>query len=343
MTTITKTIGTSSRDYSTIAAWEADLSNASVYSNNDDAVGVCYNDSAFNEAVTINGGNSIGGSASQNLNSRKLTVHDDSKHDGTAGTGARNVYTGSSNPVLTIGINNTTVEWLEYDCSGAGAASRQIVVVSVDVITGIYINNMILHGVGNTTANTMGIGVSNGGGASNTRYLTNNIIYDISDASTNNYGLFCTSASGKSEVYNNTIHGTGTGTGDFGIWIANGNVIAKNNISMASGGKDIEEGGGPTEEYNMTSDATATGTGAQASKTTADQFVSVTAGSEDLHIKSGSDAIDNGVDLGTTGNSNIDINGRDRDAQGDTWDIGAHEFVADADTTGAAFMIFVDS
>lgn len=341
MATITKTIGTSSRDYSTIAAWEADLSNASVYSNGDDAVGVCYNDSAFNEAVTINGGNSIGGSAGQNLNSRKLTVHDDSKHDGTAGTGARNVYTGSSNPVLTIGINNTTVEWLEYDCSGAGAASRQIVIVLTNVITGINVNNMIIHGLGNTTSNSMGLGVQNGGGASNTRYLANNIIYDIVDSSTNNFGLFCTNGSGKSEVYNNTIHGTGTGTGDFGLYILNGDVILKNNISMASGGNDIQKSGSPTEEYNMTSDATATGTGAQASKTTADQFVSLTSGSEDFHIVEGSDAIDNGVDLGTTGNSNIDINGRDRDAEGDIWDIGAHEFVAEA-TAGAAFLLFVD-
>ena len=339
---LTKTIGTSSRDYSTIAAWEADLSDASIYSNNDDAVGVCYNDSAFNETVTINGGNSIGGSSGQDLNSRKLTVHADSKHDGTAGSGARNVYTGSTNPVLKISIDNTTVEWLEYDCSGAGAASRQIIQVANAVITGIYINKMIDHGVGKTTGNTMAIVVNNGGNASNTRYLANNIIYDISDASTANFGLFCTNGSGKSEVYNNTIHGTGTNTGDFGLYILNGNIVAKNNISMASGGKDIEESGSPTEEYNMTSDATASGTGAQASKTTADQFVSVTGGSEDLHIKSGSDAIDNGVDLGTTGNSNIDINGRDRDAQGDTWDIGAHELVADADTTGAAFIMFVD-
>ena len=342
MATITKTIGTSSRDYSTIAAWEADLSSASVYGNNDDAVGVCYNDSAFDEAVVINGGNSIGGSSGTDLSSRKLTVHADSKHDGTAGSGARNVYTGSTNPVLKIDINNTTVEWLEYDCSGAGAASRQIVIVDTDVITGIYINNMIVHGVGNTTANTMGIAVTNGGNASNTRYLTNNIVYDISDASTANFGIFCTNGSGKSEVYNNTIHGTGTGSGDYGLYILNGNVIFKNNISMASGGNDIQESGSPTEEYNMTSDATASGTGAQASKTTADQFVSVTGGSEDLHIKSGSDAIDNGVDLGTTGNSNIDIDGRDRDSEGDTWDIGAHELVADDDTTGAAFIMFVD-
>ena len=37
----------------------------------------------------------------------------------------------------------------------------------------------------------------------------------------------------------------------------------------------------------------------------------------------------------------FDINNRDRDAEGDTWDIGAHQFVAAA-TTNTAFMFFVD-
>ena len=46
--------------------------------------------------------------------------------------------------------------------------------------------------------------------------------------------------------------------------------------------------------------------------------------------------------MGTTNGVEIDINGRNRDSQGDTWDIGAHELVADDDTTGAAFIMFVD-
>ena len=70
-------------------------------------------------------------------------------------------------------------------------------------------------------------------------------------------------------------------------------------------------------------------------------FVSTTGDSEDLHISSDSHCIDAGVDLGTTNGVEIDINGRNRDSQGDTWDIGAHEFVADA-TAGTAFMMFVD-
>ena len=71
-------------------------------------------------------------------------------------------------------------------------------------------------------------------------------------------------------------------------------------------------------------------------------FVSTSACTEDLHITEDSVCVDAGTDLGTTGGTQTDINGRDRDSEGDTWDIGAHEFVADADTTGAAFIMFVD-
>ena len=90
MATITKSIGTSSRDYSTITAWEADLDNTGIYTSGDDAVGECYNDTAFDEDATINGGNTVG------LNSVTLTVADGERHDGTEGTGARLVYSGSS-------------------------------------------------------------------------------------------------------------------------------------------------------------------------------------------------------------------------------------------------------
>ena len=38
MATVTKSIGTSSRDYSTITAWEADLDNTGIYSAGDDAI-----------------------------------------------------------------------------------------------------------------------------------------------------------------------------------------------------------------------------------------------------------------------------------------------------------------
>jgi hypothetical protein len=55
MPTITKTIGTAGRDYSTISAWEADLDNGAIYTAADDAVGECYNDSTFTNSVTFDG------------------------------------------------------------------------------------------------------------------------------------------------------------------------------------------------------------------------------------------------------------------------------------------------
>ena len=42
MATVTKSIGTVGRDYSTIAGWAADLDDASIYSSGDTAKGECY-------------------------------------------------------------------------------------------------------------------------------------------------------------------------------------------------------------------------------------------------------------------------------------------------------------
>jgi hypothetical protein len=61
-----------------------------------------------------------------------------------------------------------------------------------------------------------------------------------------------------------------------------------------------------------------------------------------LHIGTASSVCNmNGVDLGTTNGVDIDINGRDRDALGDTWTIGAHQFTAIAED-GSAFLLFLD-
>ncbi|MEK9721993.1 MAG: hypothetical protein VW405_00735, partial [Rhodospirillaceae bacterium] len=50
----TSTIGTSSRNYSTISAWEAD-SPTDLTSSTDTWEGECYNDSEFSEAVVFSG------------------------------------------------------------------------------------------------------------------------------------------------------------------------------------------------------------------------------------------------------------------------------------------------
>ena len=49
-------------------------------------------------------------------------------------------------------------------------------------------------------------------------------------------------------------------------------------------------------------------------------------GTEDLHLKTGSDAIMAGANLGTDDGVNIDINLFNRLSAAYTWDVGAHQF-----------------
>ena len=84
MPTITKSIGTNSRDYSTISAWEADLANGAVYSSGDEAVGECYNDSVFDESFNIDDTGPAYG-----LSSITLKANSSDKHDGPEGSGVK--------------------------------------------------------------------------------------------------------------------------------------------------------------------------------------------------------------------------------------------------------------
>jgi hypothetical protein len=84
----------------------------------------------------------------------------------------------------------------------------------------------------------------------------------------------------------------------------------------------------------MASDADASETGLTNSIAfDTSNFTNVTAGSEDLHLVTGSDLIDAGTDL--SGTFTIDINGATRSG---TWDVGPDEFVA---AGGAAFIKMV--
>ena len=160
MATITKSIGTSSRDYSTITAWEADLDNTGIYTSGDDAVGECYNDSAFSGAVTVDGGSTVG------LGSVTLSVANTERHDGSAGSGS--VTSG-----LIFFSNNArvyTVEWLEIKDTTGGISQSQNTTSKVLVARNNIVHN-IYH---NNSTHVAGIGTIVGGGDA-----YNNIIYDI--------------------------------------------------------------------------------------------------------------------------------------------------------------------
>ena len=375
MATVTKTIGTSSRDYSTISAWEADLSDASIYSDGDDAVGEMYADSTFTGATTtIDGGTSIGGSSGQDLNSVKLTVAAASRHDGTAESGALlkpTAGSGHNQGIIRINVDNVTVEWLDISLDSLDSTNTNKAIVLEGTNDGNIIRNNLIHDKGGNPGNTgpfaiHGLGT---GATTDDTYVLNNIIYNIVESSNDSLGaIIFYSWSGSLYVYNNTIYKlTAQGGNKDAIGIRFGNsstsvsYIKNNIVSTLSSSDDKaayfkQSSSSTAHTANNLSDTTTAATWnaedmgqnlndstALTGKSLADiSFVSTTGGSEDLHIDEDSDCVDAGADLGTTNGVEIDINGRNRDSNGDTWDIGAHELVQEA-TAGAAFMIFVDS
>ena len=374
MATVTKTIGTSSRNYSTISAWEADLSDGSIYSNGDDAVGEMYADSTFTGATTtINGGTDIGGSAGQDLNSVKLTVHSDSRHDGTAESGALLKPTSGSGHnvgIIAVARDDFTIEWLDISMDSLDSTNTNRAIFLNSGVGNCTIRNMLIHDKGGNPGSSgpAAITSNQAAGTSDNWYFLNNIIYSIIETSNDSSSAInCRAFQGNLYIYNNTIYlvrSNGGSKDAVGIRCANDadtTANIKNNIVAGLDGADKNHGykidnGSATlnsatnlsdDSVDAADDAEDFGRSANDSsgligKTLAQiAFVSTTAGSEDLHITADSVCVDAGTDLGTAGGTQTDINGRDRDAEGDTWDIGAHELVAD-DTTGAAFIMFVD-
>jgi hypothetical protein len=331
------------RYYGSIATWEADLDDTGLYVASDDAVGECYKDANFNESVTINGGRTV------NLNSVTLTVPVAERHDGTAGSGMRIVYSTSRQQQIRPISAGTEYywEWTEIDMgnqrfSGVDYWARD---------TGALRNN-IVHAAESQFDDLQGVEIrvlENGVTAG----ILNNIVYDMDQDGTTTQtqgGIHADDAASNTVslyVYNNTVYkfflsNASNTTDAVGINVDDdtSEIIVKNNISMGTStagsgaAKDFDfPGTNPDSETNLSGDATADDAGGthQISKTDTDQFEDVTAGMEDLHLKSGADAIDNGTNLGTTLGVQFDIDNRDRDTEGDTWDIGADELVA-ADT-----------
>ena len=341
MATVTKTIGTNSRDYSTITAWEADLDDFMTYGMGDDAIGECYNDSVFDEAVTINGGSSVG------LNSITLTAPEGQRHDGTAGSGARLVKsTTTAGYLITLdsSVTTTDLSWLEISSSStfnnAGSSSGGINTGSgSDYQYGRNVKNCLLHNLEHDTGSGRMEGINAQVADSD---LSNNIVYDVTSGNTSSGWLYAVNAyaaggSRTMNINNNTIYNTvnNGGWGNcYGLrFYSSTGGGCKNNLVIDTSGSssgtidDMTASGSP--DYNGTSDTTASGSNSLNSLTAANLFVSTVAGSEDLHLKSGASAIGAGTDLGTSPTGvNIDINGRDRDSNDDTWDMGAHQYVA---------------
>lgn len=321
-----------------LADWEADLDDTGLYASADDAVGEMWNDAAYTERITYNGGATVG------LSSITLTVPSSERHDGTNASGSRiEIASSTNNPITASTSVDFHLSWLEVDCNGFGTGTYKPVNIFNPATA--TVKNCIIHDT-SSSGERWGIEVNT---ITTLVVITNNIIYDITKSTGSGgahaYGVFLNISSWTSKtahICNNTIHNTtnlGSGSGNcegIHIDVDDTAITIKNNIVTDTNGNNsatkvdfdatISTAATGT---NLSSDTSAPGSGSLVSKTAANQFVSTTGGSEDFHLKTGADAIDAGTDLVTTPSGvEIDIDGRDRNAEADTWDIGADELVA---------------
>ena len=304
---------TIARAYTTMALWNTGEAGNLVTANKI-KVGVCYNDGAFSAGVTISGW------TTDSTRYVVLTVAAIARHNGVIGAGAivdRNNVAGN---IIDIRAAHTIVEWLEITDWRVGAAPNSGNAVQINGnFTGCLIQNLILHTAtvnvteGNSTSN--GCAITVGGLNAGTVTIRNNLIYDLTG-----YAITIGNCSNSSTAFiqNCTVHVTGVGieTRDLNL------TSTIQNCMVTGTGTRFSAVGQSNCRNNLSSDASAPGTSALINQSAANQYISLTGGSENFRLKAGADAIDAGFDL--SGSFTTDFEGHPRGA---TWDIGADELL----------------
>ncbi len=379
MATVTKTIGATGRDYSTIVLWEADLDDADDYNADDDAVGECYDDADFdmNGDFTLDGGDLDDGSG--DLATVRLTVAEGHRHDGTAGTGVR-VYTSTTAywrwyPIALHAIASADgpydliIEWIDFDGSNEGSGKQMFSFNSQTAGSHAVccLRNCLIHNHETRWVNATTYDVA----------LLNNIFYacGINKNSSETIAIYKRGYRHAAYTYNNTFHYVRSGSTAGHAKIHGYRHIhnysetrIKNNLStghelpnssstaiygyyaiasktpFSNTTRYSHNAGDDSSVIDIMLEGTVGSSLCFSGVVPSDIYVSSTYGSEDLKLKentgSGPNVIGSGTDLGNDKNINYDITGYDRD-DATTWDIGADQFVAD-DTVGASFAMFVD-
>lgn len=375
MATITKTITESGGggDYTTIQGWIDDLDESSIYSSGDLAIGVVSGDHEISTSVVFNLGGDVG------LTQARITVAEANRHDGTEGTGVTLTVSTSTNYCWNAGAvvsgdgnMQRSTEWLEWDYEDTNHGGDQWITFGDGGGSSILRSGAFSHCLVHSVDAGSNIGrIVDGGGW--WACFNNNILYDMTGTNTTWFqGYRYSSSIYPQLVCNNTIYNINAGNnvaafGNVAVGASSYYSYIANNIGVGTtctaGGctaKDFDLSGEISTgqgSNNLSSDSTAEDAGADslADVPASNLFVS-TSDPKDLHLKSGADAIGAGADLGTgvtiygqtIGTTvwgtpiNIDIDGRDRDAEGDDWDIGADQFVSAAAKIAKSFLLFVD-
>src|SRR3989344_5913012 len=327
--TITKSIGSASRDYSTIAAWNTACGGATscdLVANTEIAKGEMYADSTFTETGTVINAFTTSSASYYPW----LTAPTTERHNGTAGTCVV-LDPSTASHGLQIAEANTLLEWMEVTQWNTGGTSGSLDGINITA-TDVTMQYVIVHDDGATGNNDAG------GIQTDTNSITftvrNSIVYN-----TGRWGISTHQASSSSmNIENATVlqcmqdevetrYGCIGGDSAAG---GGGTYNVKNTIAMPAAGdkgnnlsfnKRSTSSWG-TSDFNISLEDTAPGSNSQHNKLAANQFISTTASSENLHLKAGSDAYNKGTNLWDSVTDDVDGDSR---PQGDAWDIGADE------------------
>ena len=268
----------------------------------------------YNDDGTLNESVAIDGFTANSTNYVKITVPSAERHGGLEGVGAAITMTSGANSSIRLVDTNVILEWMDITCSIASASDRSAVFVNA---ANCIVRNNVIHDVVNTdvTGKADGIDVSTSGGGV---YILDNIIYKSEKDGIESPATI------NSTIYNNTCYLNS----DNGIDIpaGTGTVDVQNNLCIGNTNGDYA---GTYDTFSKcgSGDATGSEAGLQSLVATT-EWTDPTGTPENLHLKSGAVSIDAGNDLLTTNGVNFDIDGKDRDADADIWDLGADEFVS---------------
>jgi hypothetical protein len=306
------TIGTSSRNYSTLQAWE----DAVPATPTGGYEGHCYNDSQFTAALQIAGhttsaanyikltaatGQSFQDHASVRTNA---LIYDQSKGVGISTTGIPSA--------LDIDDPHVTVDRLQVRKTSTLYGAAVIDNASATAKNNTYKDLII----GKEFSGTNAVIAIRGG------KLINSLVYDTGSTASTAAVSGAGGASLEMNMINCTVARANT-AGGTGVSVPYADNLVNNSAvfgwTTAFGGAGNYNG---STGYNCTDAASAPGSNNQVSKTFSNQFVSTTA---DFRLKTGADCINTGNTDAT--NAPNDISGTVRGST-TTGDIGAWEFVA---------------
>ncbi len=353
----TKSIQASGGDYATIAAWEGAMP-ADLVSTTQTWIGEMA-DETFSEADL----DIAAGVTTSALYYPELRPQSGTAFNGVAGNGPvidEGTGTAVTNGwVLKLSADYTRLTNIELTNSQTRNTGNSSIFVGVDLgdFDFIRVVGCIVHDLDASDHRVFGVHVRNS--YSNTYYVINNIIYELgySTIGSRSGGVVVGLWNATSTwwvIGNSLLNAAYTAGGDC-LAFSGDNGSANtghyyNNIVIGSGRDDFKSinltGSTLNGSHNGSGDLTASvfGSNEQESLVAATEWVNVTGGSEDFHLKPGATCVGAGSDRGTTPpNVELDIDGYDRDAGGDTWDIGADQtrLILQAATIAATGIIAI--